>query len=68
MGIGEDDELGEAISITVVATGFALDQQSSITNTEAKKIIHTLEDEQKATYNFSEKTITKSPAFQESNH
>ena len=38
MGIGEDDELGEAISITVVATGFALDQQSSITNTEAKKL------------------------------
>lgn len=65
MGIGEDDELGEAISLTVVATGFALDQQSSITNTEAKKIVHTLEDEQKATYNFGEKTLTKAPSLNE---
>ncbi|MDP5093178.1 MAG: cell division protein FtsZ [Polaribacter sp.] len=65
MGIGEDDELGEAISLTVVATGFAPDQQSSITNTEAKKIIHTLEDEQKATYNFGEKTLTKAPSLNE---
>ena len=61
MGIGEDEELGEAISVTIVATGFAPDQQSSITNTEDKKIIHTLEDEQRATYNFGEKTITRTP-------
>jgi len=60
MGIGEDDSLGDSISVTVVATGFAADQQSGITNTEAKKIIHTLEEEQKATYDFSENTITKS--------
>lgn len=60
MGIGEDDALGDAIAVTIVATGFAADQQSTITNTEAKKIIHTLEDEQKATYDFSEKTVTKS--------
>lgn len=65
MGIGEDEELAEAISVTVVATGFAADQQSSITNTEVKKIIHTLEDEQKATYNFSENTITKTPSLEE---
>ena len=63
MGIGEDDDLGESISLTIVATGFAPDQQSSITNTEAKKIIHTLEDEQKATYNFGEKTLTKVPSL-----
>ena len=65
MGIGEDDELGEAISLTVVATGFALDQQSAITNTEAKKIVHTLEDEQKATYNFEATTLTKAPSLNE---
>ena len=59
MGIGEDDKLGDAISVTIVATGFAADQQSTITNTEVKKIIHTLEDEQKATYDFSDKTISK---------
>lgn len=67
MGIGEDDELGESIAITVVATGFAPDQQSSITNTEAKKIIHTLEDEQKATYSFGETVIIKTPGLHENN-
>ena len=60
MGIGEDEDLGDAISVTIVATGFAADQQSTITNTEVKKIIHTLEDEQKATYDFSEKKVMKS--------
>jgi cell division protein FtsZ len=63
MGIGEDEELGEAISVTIVATGFAADQQSNITNTEVKKIVHTLEEEQRATYNFEEKTISKQPTL-----
>ncbi|ARV06471.1 cell division protein FtsZ [Polaribacter sp. SA4-10] len=63
MGIGEDDKLGDAISVTIVATGFAADQQSTITNTEVKKIVHTLEDEQKATYDFSDKTISKTPTL-----
>ncbi|MEO9570365.1 MAG: cell division protein FtsZ [Polaribacter sp.] len=63
MGIGEDEDLGDAIAVTIVATGFAADQQSTITNTEVKKIVHTLEDEQKATYDFGEKTITKSPTL-----
>lgn len=49
MGVGEDDTLGDAISVTVIATGFDIEQQHEIVNTEAKKIIHTLEDEQKAT-------------------
>jgi cell division protein FtsZ len=65
MGVGEDENLGDAIAVTIVATGFAADQQSTITNTEVKKIIHTLEDEQKATYNFSENTITKTPTLDE---
>ena len=63
MGIGEDEKLGDAISVTIVATGFAADQQSTITNTEVKKIVHTLEDEQKATYDFSDKTISKAPTL-----
>jgi cell division protein FtsZ len=63
MGVGEDEELGDSIAVTIVATGFAKDQQSTITNTEVKKIIHTLEDEQKATYNFTENTVTKSPTL-----
>ncbi|MET6991564.1 cell division protein FtsZ [Sediminicola arcticus] len=48
MGVGEDESLGEAIAVTVIATGFNIDQQDNIVNTESKKIIHTLEDEQKA--------------------
>lgn len=65
MGIGEDEELGEAISVTVVATGFAADQQSSITNTEVKKVIHTLEEDQKAIYNFDETTFSRSTEINE---
>ncbi len=65
MGIGEDEALEEGISVTIVATGFALDQQNSINNTETKKIVHTLEDNQKATYEFENKTITKAPSINE---
>ncbi|WP_340075489.1 cell division protein FtsZ [Leptobacterium sp. I13] len=53
MGVGEDEALGDAISVTVIATGFNAEQQHEIVNTEAKKIIHTLEDEQKATQDLS---------------
>ena len=47
MGVGEDESLDDAISVTVIATGFDVDQQDEIVNTETKKIIHTLDDEQK---------------------
>ena len=65
MGVGEDEKLGDSIAVTIVATGFAIDQQSTITNTEVKKIVHTLENDQKATYNFDEKTITKTPTLEQ---
>src|SRR5699024_10536100 len=48
MGVGEDESLESAISITVIATGFNPEQQNEISNTETKKIIHTREDEQKS--------------------
>ncbi|MFT5738584.1 MAG: cell division protein FtsZ [Maribacter sp.] len=48
MGVGEDDGLGEAIAVTVIATGFNIEQQDDIVNTESKKIIHNLEEGQKA--------------------
>lgn len=48
MGVGEDESLEGSISITVIATGFDVEQQNEIVNTESKKIIHTLGDEQKA--------------------
>ncbi|MEL6810565.1 MAG: cell division protein FtsZ [Bacteroidota bacterium] len=47
MGVGEDEALEGAIAITVIATGFNAEQQDEIVNTEAKRIIHTLEDEQR---------------------
>lgn len=53
MGVGEDENLGDAIGVTVIATGFNIDQQDDIVNTESKKIIHTLEDEQKAEHNLT---------------
>lgn len=60
MGVGEDESLGDAISVTIVATGFNPDQQHEIINTDPKKIIHTLGgDDQEATYDFTEKKIDR---------
>jgi len=67
MGVGEDDDLGDAIAVTVIATGFAVDQQDEIVNTESKKIIHTLEDEQKAVQDLSaESTAIRKSNLEES--
>ena len=57
MGVGEDPELEGSIAITVIATGFNAEQQDEIVNTGAKRIIHTLEDEQKAVHD-----LTSGPA------
>ena len=46
MGVGEDADLGEAISVTIIATGFDANQQNDISNVEPKKVVHALEDEQ----------------------
>jgi len=42
MGVGEDYELQDSISVTVIATGFNVDQQNEISNTEPEKIVHEL--------------------------
>ncbi|RDI54708.1 cell division protein FtsZ [Flavobacterium glaciei] len=57
MGVGEDESLGDAIAVTIIATGFDIEQQNEIVNTEPKKIIHTLEDEQRSVHNLSNKTV-----------
>jgi len=46
MGVGEDDALEEAIAVTIIATGFDVEQQDEISNTEAKKVVHSLEEDQ----------------------
>jgi len=48
MGVGDDETLDGSVSITVIATGFDAEQQNEITNTETKKIIHTLGEDAKA--------------------
>lgn len=53
MGVGEDENLGEAIAVTVIATGFNVDQQDDIVNTESKKVFYTLEEEQTAEQDLS---------------
>ncbi|KFF09683.1 cell division protein FtsZ [Flavobacterium hydatis] len=58
MGVGEDETLGDAIAVTIIATGFDVEQQNEIVNTEPKKIIHTLEDEQRSVHNLTNKTVT----------
>lgn len=57
MGVGEDESLGGDISVTIIATGFDADQQDDIVNTEAKKIIHTLEPNQTVTQELSTKNV-----------
>ena len=53
MGVGEDDSLGDAVAVTIIATGFNVEQQNEIVNTEPKKIIHTLGGEQKLVQDLS---------------
>ena len=46
MGVGEDESLEESIAVTIIATGFNIEQQDEITNTETKKVIHSLSEDQ----------------------
>jgi cell division protein FtsZ len=55
MGVGEDEALEDSIAVTIIATGFDIDQQDEISNTETKKVIHALEDEQSMEQDLSRK-------------
>ena len=57
MGVGEDETLGEAIAVTIIATGFNVEQQNGIVNTEVKKIVHALEDDQKIVRDLTQKSV-----------
>tara|TARA_A100001015_G_scaffold249245_1_gene287068 strand:+ start:578 stop:2452 length:1875 start_codon:yes stop_codon:yes gene_type:complete len=64
MGVGEDLELGNNISVTVIATGFGDEKQSTLVSTETKKVIYSLDqdhpfeqkilDEEKIEFNISD--------------
>jgi cell division protein FtsZ len=60
MGVGEEESLGDSISVTIIATGFDIEQQNEIVNTPPNKIIHVLGDEQKSELDLTTKAI---PAF-----
>lgn len=63
MGVGEDEALGDSIAVTIIATGFNVEQQNEIVNTEPKKIIHALEDEQRMGRDLSQKQVVPSFNF-----
>lgn len=46
MGVGEDEALEESIAVTIIATGFNIEQQDEISNTETKKVVHSLSEEE----------------------
>ena len=45
MGIGEDESLGEDIAVTIIATGFAKNQQDVISNSDPDKIVHVFKND-----------------------
>ncbi len=60
MGVGEDMALGDQIAVTIIATGFNSEQQHEIVNTEAKKVIHTLEEEQPLVHDLTDEVEEES--------
>ncbi|MCP1994950.1 cell division protein FtsZ [Flavobacterium sp. HSC-61S13] len=61
MGVGEDESLGESVAVTIIATGFNVEQQKVIVNSaEDRVIVHALEEEQKVVRDLSQKNL---PSF-----
>ncbi|WP_395077604.1 cell division protein FtsZ [Flavobacterium sp.] len=59
MGVGEDETLADSIAVTIIATGFCVEQQNEIVNTEPKKIIHALEDDQRIVRDLTQKYVAE---------
>jgi cell division protein FtsZ len=57
MGVGEDEALEESIAVTIIATGFNVEQQDEISNTETKKVIHALEEDQSIEKNLNPSSL-----------
>ena len=57
MGIGDDPNLIDDITVTVIATGFDMKQQDEILHIEPKKTIFNLDDESEITEEFDDKKI-----------
>lgn len=59
MGVGEDESLGDAVAVTIIATGFNIEQQNEIVNTEPKKIVHALEEGQSMVHDLTQRPIVQ---------
>ena len=65
MGVGEDLNLENSISVTVIATGFAPNQQDEIIHSDPKKIIHNLDENSGYVHNLSSNNqINKNDSLQ----
>ena len=64
MGVGEDLELGNNISVTVIATGFGDERQNNLLNSEVKKVIYTLDQD----HPFEKKLNNKEENLDNINH
>ncbi|MCF6296461.1 MAG: cell division protein FtsZ [Flavobacteriaceae bacterium] len=63
MGVGEDESLADSIAVTIIATGFNMDQQNVIAVTESKKIVHNLIDEKEAKVELQQNPTDKVEEF-----
>lgn len=61
MGVGEEEGLGNEVSVTVIATGFSTEKQETVIVKQAKKIVHTLEDDQEVSQNIFKKQLKSEP-------
>ena len=60
MGVGEDLDLGNKISVTVIATGFGDEKQNSLVSSETKKVIYSLDQDHPFEQKILEEEITLS--------
>jgi cell division protein FtsZ len=67
MGVGEDLDLGNKISVTVIATGFGDDKQNSLVSSETKRVIYSLDQDHPFEQKILEEKITVSEEKNEIN-
>ena len=67
MGVGEDLDLGNKISVTVIATGFGDEKQNSLVSSETKKVIYSLDQDHPFEQKILDEEITLSEEKDEIN-
>ena len=67
MGVGEDIDLGNKISVTVIATGFGDDKQNSLVSSETKRVIYSLDQDHPFEQKILEEKLTVSEEKNEIN-